>query len=106
MLNSILLEAPQGQGGGMGSMLLIIAVLFLFMWLMGGSQRKQAKKEQEFRSKMQKGDRVIFSGGIYGKVSEVGDTTVDVEVGNGIILTVEKNMIQPAPETKTADAKK
>ena len=55
---------------------------------------------------MQKGDRVIFSGGIYGKVSEVGDTTVDVEVGNGIILTVEKNMIQPAPETKTADAKK
>lgn len=106
MLNTILLQAQQGQGGGMGSMLLIIAVLFLFMWLMGGSQRKQAKKEQEFRAKMQKGDHVIFSGGIYGKVHEVGDTTVDVEVNNGVILTVEKNMIQPVPETNTAVSKK
>ena len=81
----------------MGSMLLIILVLFLFMWLMGGSQRKQAKKEEEFRKNMKKGDAVIFSGGIYGKVHEVQELTVEVEVANGTILTVQKNMVQPAP---------
>lgn len=98
MLNTIILEAPQGQGG-MGSMLLIVVVMFVFMWLMGGSQRKQAKKEAEFRKQMKKGDRVLFSGGIYGKVHEVGETTVDIEVANGTVLTVEKNMVTPAPET-------
>lgn len=96
MLN-ILLQAPAQQGNGMGSMLLIILLLFVFMWLMGGSQRKQAKKEEEFRKNMKKGDAVIFSGGIYGKVHEVKETTVDVEVSNGTVLTVQKNMVQPAP---------
>ena len=95
--------APQGGQGGMGSMLLIVAVLFLFMWLMGGSQRKQAKKEAEFRKNLKKGDRVIFSGGIYGKVHEVGETTVEVEVSNGTVLTVEKSFITPVADA--ADTK-
>lgn len=86
------------QGGGMGSMLIMVVVIILMMWLMGGSQRKQAKKEAEFRKNMKKGDRVLFSGGIYGKVHEIGETTVDVEVSNGTILTVEKNMVQPVAQ--------
>ena len=95
----VILQAQQGQqGGGMGSMLLIIGVMFLFMWLMGGSQRKQAKKEAEFRNQLKKGDRVKFAGGIYGKIVEVADTTVQVEVGNGTVLTVEKSMITPAAQ--------
>lgn len=105
MLNFILLQAAQqgGKGNGMGGLLLILVVMFLFMWLMGGSQRKQAKKEEEFRKTMKKGDRVVFSGGIYGKVHEVGETTVDVDVSNGTVITVEKSMVTPAPEAKAAD---
>lgn len=86
------------QGGGMGSMLIMVVVIILMMWLMGGSQRKQAKRESEFRKNMKKGDRVLFSGGIYGKVHEIGETTVDVEVSNGTILTVEKSMVLPASQ--------
>lgn len=104
MLNLILLQ-QQGKGGGMGSLLLILVVMILFMWLMGGSQRKQAKKEEEFRKSMKKGDRVTFSGGIYGKVHEVGATTVDVDINNGTIITVEKSMVTPVPEP-TTNAKK
>lgn len=94
----ILLQQPAGNG--MGSMFIIVLIMIVFMWLMGGSQRKQAKKEAEFRKNMQKGDRIIFSGGIYGKVHSVGETTVEVEVSNGTILTVEKSMVQPAAEPK------
>lgn len=103
MFNYILLQAAQ-QGGktGMGGMLLILVVMFLFMWLMGGNQRKQAKKEEEFRKAMKKGDRVVFSGGIYGKVHEVGETTVDVDISNGTVITVEKSMVTPAPENNAA----
>lgn len=105
MLNTIILQAQQGQQGGMGSMLLIVVVMFVFMWLMGGSQRKQAKKEAEFRKQMKKGDRVLFSGGIYGKVHEVAETTVDIEVANGTVLTVQKNMVTPAPENNNTENK-
>lgn len=95
---SILLQA-QAQGNGGGNMLLWIIIIFVIMWLlMIRPQQKQAKKEREFREGLKKGDRVSFSGGIYGKVHEVAEHTIDVEISNGVIVTVEKSMVQPVPE--------
>lgn len=100
---SVLLQA-QGQGGG--SMLIWLILIFVVMWLlMIRPQQKQAKKEQQFRNSLQKGDRVSFSGGIYGKVHEVSDHTVDIEIANGVIVTVEKNMVNPIAEEKPAAKK-
>lgn len=86
--------------GGSGSMILMIGLLVLMWVLMMRPQRKKEKEERLFREKLQKGDRVVFSGGIYGKVSSVDTHTVEVEVSNGVVMTVEKSMIQPAPEAK------
>ena len=100
----ILLQAAQGNGGG--NMFILMIVILVIMWLLlMRPQRKKEKEEQKFRSGLKKGDRVIFSGGIYGKVHQVDEHTVEVEVSNGTILTVEKNMIQPAPEAKAEDKK-
>ena len=80
-------------------------VILVVMWiLMLRPQRKKEKEERKFREALKKGDRVVFSGGIYGKVHEVGEHTVEVEVSNG--TTVEKSMIQPAPEAKSEETKK
>ena len=101
----ILLQAQGAQGGS--SMWIWMIVILIIMWmLMLCPQRKREKEEQKFRSGLKKGDRVIFSGGIYGKVHEVGEHTVEVEVSNGTILTVEKSMIQSAPENKAEETKK
>jgi len=103
MTNMIILQAAQG---GMGSTWIWMIVILVLMWiLMMRPQRKKEKEEQQFRSNLKKGDRVIFSGGVYGKVHSVDEHTVEVEVSNGVILTVEKSMIQPAPEPK-AEVKK
>lgn len=83
----------------------MIAILVIMWILMLRPQRKKEKEEQKFRSGLKKGDRVIFSGGIYGKVHSVDEHTVEVEVSNGTILTVEKAMIQPAPEAKNEEKK-
>lgn len=92
----LLQDAPtQGNGGGM-SIIWMILIFVVIWWLMMRPQQKRAKEERKFRESLSKGDRVLFSGGIYGKVHAVGDTTVDVEVSHGVILTVEKSMIQPA----------
>lgn len=81
-------------------MILMIGLLVLMWVLMMRPQRKKEKEERLFREKLQKGDRVVFSGGIYGKVHSVDTHTVEVEVSNGVVMTVEKSMIQPAPEEK------
>ena len=104
MTDMILLQAA--QGGGMGSVWIWMIVILVVMWLlMMRPQRKKEKEEQKFRNELKKGDRVLFSGGIYGKVHAVEEHTVDVEVSNGVVMTVEKSMIQPAPEAKTEEKK-
>lgn len=103
MTNMILLQAQQG---GMGSTWIWMIVILVVMWiLMMRPQRKKEKEEQKFRSSLKKGDRVLFSGGIYGKVHSVDEHTVEVEVSNGVVMTVEKSMIQPAPEPKAEEKK-
>lgn len=100
----ILLQVQGGQGGG--SMWIWMILLLVLMWvLMLRPQRKKEKEEQKFRSALKKGDRVLFSGGIYGKVYSIAERTVEVEISNGVIVTVEKSMIQPAPEPKTEEKK-
>ena len=75
--------------------LVMIILLFAVMWLlMIRPQNKKAKEEARMRETLKKGDRVLFSGGIYGKVHSVSEKTVEVEVANGVILTVEKSFIQ------------
>ena len=103
MINMILLQAQQG---GSSSMWIWMILLIVLMWvLMMRPQRKKEKEEQKFRNALKKGDRVVFSGGIYGKVQSVEEHTVDVEVSNGVVMTVEKSMIQPAPEPKAEEKK-
>ncbi len=95
----ILLQQQGAQSGG--SMLVWLIIIFVVMWLlMIRPQQKQQKKEREFREKLQKGDRVQFSGGIYGKVHEVAEHTIDIEISNGVVVTVEKSMVQPLLEKK------
>lgn len=102
MIDMILLQSQKGGG----SMFIWMIVILVVMWiLMMRPQRKKEKEEQQFRNALKKGDRVVFSGGIYGKVNAVEDHTVDVEVANGVVMTVEKSMIQPAPETKVEPKK-
>lgn len=97
----VLLQAQGGNGGG--NMLIWLILIFVVMWLlMIRPQQKQAKKEREFREALKKGDRVSFSGGIYGKVHEVAEHTIDVEISNGVVVTVEKSMVQPIPEQPAA----
>lgn len=90
-----LLQAQPAPTGGGGSGLIMIVLLFVVMWLlMIRPQKKKEKEDAKMREQLKKGDRVLFSGGIYGKVHAVGTTTVEVEVANGVIITVEKGFIQ------------
>ncbi len=80
--------------GGGGSMLIMLALIFLVMWLtMIRPQMKKQKEQKKFRETLDKGTKVVTIGGLHGKVVEVKDTTVIIEVGGGTKLRVEKQAI-------------
>jgi preprotein translocase subunit YajC len=102
----VMLQAQGAPNGAGGSGLLMIILLFVVMWLlMIRPQKKKQKEEQQMREQLKKGDRVVFSGGIYGKIHSVDATTVEVEVANGVIMTVEKSFIQSVANNDTTETK-
>jgi len=88
----ILLQAPAGESpmGGIGSFLPLILIIVVFYFFMIRPQMRKQKELKNYRSALQKGDKIVTTGGIYGKITGVSETTVDVEVANGFIIKVDK----------------
>ena len=89
-------SAPAGQGAGGGATFWIMIILmFVVMWLfMIRPQRKQQKELENFRRSLQKGDKVVTAGGIYGTIQEIEERTVLIKVDGDVKLRVDKNSIQ------------
>ena len=113
MLNVILLQAASGAespaGGGMMSLLMIVMLIAIFYFFMIMPQQKKQKKINAFRDSLKKGDKVMTAGGIYGRIREVKDDHVLLEIDNNVTIKIDKNSIyqsvSDAVETG-ADAKK
>jgi preprotein translocase subunit YajC len=88
----------QAAGSGMSSLIMfgmIFAVMYFFMIR---PQIKKQKKEREYRSALQKGDKVITIGGIHGKITDIKEDTVIIEVHGGTTLKVEKTAVSMSGE--------
>jgi preprotein translocase subunit YajC len=80
-----------GAGAGAGySFLLPVLMAVLFYFLLIRPQNKRAKEQKEMLSKVAAGDEVATTGGILGRVTEVGDQYLTLEVASGISLKLEK----------------
>ncbi|MEZ4807908.1 MAG: preprotein translocase subunit YajC [Flavobacteriales bacterium] len=69
------------------------ALMLVFYFFMIRPQQKKAKDARKFRESLQKGSKVVTIGGLHGKVSEVADTTVVLEVDGSVKLRFEKSAI-------------
>lgn len=86
------------------SMLLMMVALFAIMYfLMIAPQRKKQKKVNEFRSSLQKGDKVMTAGGIYGRIREVKDDYVMLEIDNNVTIKIDKNSIYQSMQDVTTN---
>ena len=74
--------------------LVVIFVLFFFMIIR--PQMKAAKAQREMISALQKGDEVVTSGGIVGKVTKVAESFVTIEIAANTEITVQKQAVQSA----------
>lgn len=71
-------------------MLLIFVVMWLFMIR---PQQKKQKELAKFRNSLQKGDKIVTIGGIYGVVSNVNEKYIEIEVDSNVRLRVDRSAI-------------
>ena len=86
----------QGAGGAQSSLMSFLPLILMFAVLYFIMIRPQMKRQKEHRNMlaaMAKGDEVITSGGILGKVTRVSDAYVGVEVADGTEITVQKSSV-------------
>ena len=95
LLVTSLQAAPAGSGW---SSLLMIGALFVVMYFfMIRPQQKRQKELNKFRNSIQKGDKVLTSGGIYGIVKNVEDMLVTLEIAPNVNIKIDKFMIMRDP---------
>jgi len=89
--------AGGAAGGGPEAMLLqflpLVALVVLFYFLMIRPQQRRMKQHQTMLAALKRGDTVVLSSGIIGKVVRVEDTEVGVEIATGVTTKVVKSMI-------------
>ncbi len=93
-MNTILMMQPQGQEANPWmSMLPLLLIIVVFYFFMIRPQMKRQKEVRKFRESLAKGDKVVTTGGIYGKIVEVKETTIILEVAKDVNIVVDKNGI-------------
>lgn len=87
-----LLLAAQAQGGqGLyGQLIMMAAIILIFYFFMIRPQMKKQKEIAAFRNSLQKGDKVVTTGGIYGKIIELKDNYVLLQVDDNVKIRVDK----------------
>ena len=82
------------QGGGIESMLLILAMFGVLYFLMIRPQMKRAKDHKAMVEGLQKGDEVITAGGILGRISKIDAQYATVSVAEGVEIQIQRAAIQ------------
>ena len=86
--------APAAQpGGGMGSIIMLV-VLFGAMWFfMIRPQQKKMKEHQLLIGSLKKGDEVMTNGGIMGRIMDLDNFAVDLEIAKNTVIRVQRGVV-------------
>lgn len=94
MINILLMMQPEGQQANpLMSFLPLLLIVVVFYFFMIRPQMKRQKEIRKFRESLAKGDKVVTTGGIYGRIVEVKETTIILEIAKDIHIKVDKNGI-------------
>jgi preprotein translocase subunit YajC len=88
----ILAATPQQQNPWM-SVVMLLMIVVVFYFFMIRPQQKRSKEQKMFREALKKGDKIITSGGIFGKVAEIGNRYILIDVEGGMKLKIDKSAI-------------
>lgn len=95
-MNTLIAMAPSGNGGGgsfISTIIMFGAIFLIFYFMIIRPQQKRAKEREKMLSNIQKGDKVVTSGGMHGVIAGLDEKTVLLQVGDNIKLKFERSAI-------------
>lgn len=86
--------APASPGGGlMMQLVMFLPLILIFYFLLIRPQQQRAKKHTEMVNNIKRGDTVVTSGGLIGKVNKVNDNELSVDLAENVRVRVIKSMV-------------
>ena len=92
------LSGAEGQGNPLSMIFMIVAFVAIFYFFMIRPQQKRQKEILRAREAMKTGDKVIVAGGIHGRIKEIAETSMIIEVSEGVRIRVDKGSVYATPE--------
>ena len=85
--------APGGIESSLMSMLPLVLMFVVLYFIMIRPQMKRQKEHKAMVEALAKGDEVVTAGGLYGKVSKIGETNLHIEVANGVEVMIQRHAV-------------
>ena len=92
LINNAWAAAPQ-QSAGYGQLVFIGIFFIIFYFILIRPQIKQAKQHRELVASLAKGDEIATNGGLVGKIKEVGDNFIVVEITKETEVKIQKQSV-------------
>ena len=89
----VFLQQPAQQGGNMSFLIMMVLIFAVMYFFMIRPQQKKQKEIMKWRESIQKGDKVVTVGGIYGTVDEIKDNSVLIVVDKDVKIRVSKQAL-------------
>ena len=86
-------QAPAPQALPGMDFIFLIGLFVVFYFLLIRPQMKRAKEQKNMVASLAKGDEVVTSGGLLGKVTKVGDNFINMEISDGLEVKVQKQSV-------------
>jgi preprotein translocase subunit YajC len=92
-ISSAYAQDAAAQPGGLISFLPLIVIFALFYFMLIRPQMKRAKEHRQLVAGLQKGDEVVTSGGLLGKITHIEDSFVTVRVAENVEIKVQRHAV-------------
>ena len=93
-LSPVIAQATPQQNGGMSMIIMMVVLFGLMYFMMIRPQMKRQKEHRALISALAKGDEVVTNGGLAGRVDEVGETFVTIEIAPNVKVKLQKGAVQ------------
>jgi preprotein translocase subunit YajC len=82
--------ATPAAGGGLAPLLMMVVFIVIFYFLLIRPQQRKAKEHQAMVSKLAAGDEVVTAGGILGRIIDIGEVFITLEIAEGVRIKVQR----------------
>ena len=102
LINNAWAQGASQPGGGASGLIMFVILIAVFYFILIRPQMKQAKTHKKMVESLAKGDEVVTSGGVLGRISEIGDSFMLLEVAKDVQIKVQKHAVSAVMPKGTA----